>query len=338
MPRVVRRHHPGYSLRCYHFHSFRGDSVKVLITGGAGFIGSHVCDAFIAKGAEIHVIDDLSAGRAGRLPDGAVLHRQDILDAQRLIGLVLEVRPQLICHLAAQVDVRASVADAATDAAINVVGTVNVLEAARAVDARVVMSSTGGALYGKDAPVPSSESVPPEPESPYGISKYGAEQYIGLYNRLYGSAHAILRFANVYGPRQSPSGEAGVVTIFCSRAIKHKPLTIYGDGKQTRDYVYVGDCVAAFLAAAEHDQAGTWNIGNGTEVSVLELASMIAQITGDDTEAEFAPARIGELQRSALESQQAERDLGWRPSIPLADGVEAVVRWLAAGALDRALS
>ena len=312
--------------------------MKVIVTGGAGFIGSHVCDAFIAKNAEIHVIDDLSAGRPGRLPDGAVLHEQTILDADRLIKLVAEIRPALICHLAAQVDVRSSVALPAADAAVNVIGTVNVLEAARAVGARVVMSSTGGALYGKDAPVPSAESVPPEPESPYGISKYGAEQYVGLYNRLYGTAHAVLRFANVYGPRQSPSGEAGVVTIFCSRAIRHEPLTIYGDGKQTRDYVYVADCVAAFLAAAEHGQAGTWNIGNGTEVSVLELAMMIAHITGDSTEAEFAPPRTGELQRSALVSELAERDLGWRPSTPLADGVEAVVRWLAAGAPDRAWS
>jgi UDP-glucose 4-epimerase len=312
--------------------------VKVLVTGGAGFIGSHVCDAFIAKGAEISVVDDLSSGRPGRLPKGAVLYRQDILDANHLTGLIREIGPELICHLAAQVDVRASVADPAADAAINVVGTVNVLEAARAVGARVVMSSTGGALYGKDAPVPSAECVVPEPESPYGISKWGAENYIGLYNRLYGTAHAILRFANVYGPRQSPSGEAGVVTIFCSQAIKHKPLTIYGDGKQTRDYVYVGDCVAAFLAAAEHGQGGTWNIGNGIEVSVLELATMIAQITGDSSEATFAPARTGELQRSALVSEQAERDLGWKPSVPLGDGVEAVVRWLEAGAPDRSSS
>jgi UDP-glucose 4-epimerase len=309
--------------------------VRVLVTGGAGFIGSHVCDAFIAKCAEVHVVDDLSSGRAGRLPEGAVFHRQDILDVHRLTGLVTEVRPQLICHLAAQVDVRASVADPAVDAAINVVGTVNVLEAARTVDARVIMSSTGGALYGKDAPVPSAESVLPEPESPYGISKHGAEQYIGLYNRLYGTAHAILRFANVYGPRQSPSGEAGVVTIFCSRAINHKSLTIYGDGKQTRDYVYVGDCVAAFLAAAEHGDAGIWNIGNGIEISVLELATIIARVTGDSTEPEFAPPRTGELQRSALVAEQAERDLGWRPSVPLADGVETVVKWLAAGAPDR---
>jgi UDP-glucose 4-epimerase len=284
------------------------------------------------------VVDDLSAGRPGRLPDGAVLHEQSILDAGRLTRLVTEIGPALICHLAAQVDVRASVADPAADAAVNVIGTVNVLEAAHAASARVVMASTGGAIYGRDAPVPSAESVRPEPESPYGISKYCAEQYVGLYNRLYGTTHAILRFANVYGPRQSPSGEAGVVTIFASRAIEHKALTIYGDGKQTRDYVYVGDCVAAFLAAARHGQAGIWNIGNGTEVSVLELATMIADITGDSTQAQFAAARAGEVQRSALVPEQARRVLGWQPATPLADGVAAVVRWLADGAADRALS
>lgn len=283
-------------------------------------------------------MDDLSTGRPGRLPAGAVLYRESILDADRLTRLVTGIRPGLICHLAAQADVRASVEDPAADAAVNVLGTVNVLEAARAVGARVVMASTGGAIYGKDAPVPSAETVAPEPESPYGLSKYCAELYVGLYNRLYGTTHAILRFANVYGPRQSPSGEAGVVTIFALAALRHKPLTIYGDGKQTRDYVYVGDCVAAFLAAAGHAQAGTWNIGNGAEVSVLELAAMIADITGDSTAARFAPSRPGELQRSALVPEQARRVLGWRPATPLADGVEAVVRWLADGAPDRAAS
>jgi UDP-glucose 4-epimerase len=265
------------------------------------------------------------------------LHKETILNVDRLIGLVARVRPGLIYHLAAQIDVRSSVAFPAADAEVNVVGTVNVLEAARAVGARVVFSSSGGALYGRGAPVPSMESVAPEPESPYGISKYSAEQYIGLYNRLYGAAHAILRFANVYGPRQSPSGEAGVVTVFCERAIKANPLTIYGDGTQTRDYVYVSDCIAAFIAAGEHGKAGTWNIGTGVEVSVLQLAAIVSRITGDRTRQQFAPPRAGELPRSALVFERAERDLGWRPSVLLARGVAAVVSWLAAGAPDRVL-
>jgi UDP-glucose 4-epimerase len=311
--------------------------MTVLITGGAGFIGSHLCDAFLAKGEEVHVIDDLSAGRVGRLAGDVVLHKNTVVDANRLAGLLTDIAPRLICHLAAQVDVRASVAHPAADAEVNVIGTVNVLEAARAVDARVVFSSTGGALYGKDAPVPSTESVSPEPESPYGSSKCCAENYIALYNRLHGTAHAVLRFANVYGPRQSSSDEAGVVTVFCAQAIKHKPLTIYGDGKQTRDYVYVGDCVAALIAAAESDMAGTWNIGTGTEVSVLDLAAIVSRITGDWTEPEFAPARAGELQRSAILSEQAKRDLGWQPKVSLAEGAESVVRWLTAGAPERGL-
>jgi UDP-glucose 4-epimerase len=311
--------------------------VRVLITGGAGFIGSHLSDAFLNAGAEVHVIDDLSTGRPGRLAKGVVLYQETILNATALIDVVTKIQPEVICHLAAQVDVRSSVAFPAADAEVNVVGTVNVLEAARMVGARVLLSSTGGALYGKDAPVPSAESVPPEPESPYGISKYGAEQYIGLYNRLYGTAHGVLRFANVYGPRQSPLGEGGVVSIFCNRAVNCKPLTIYGDGSQTRDYVYVGDCVAAFLAAAEHGKAGTWNIGTGTEVNVLELAGIVSAVTGNRIDPEFAPPRMGELLRSALVSELAERDLGWRPSVALADGVAAVFGWLVAGAPDRSL-
>ena len=311
--------------------------MRVLITGGAGFIGSHVSDAFLNEGAEVHVIDDLSTGRAGRLAKGVALYQETILNATALIDVVTKIQPEVICHLAAQVDVRSSVAFPAADAEVNVVGTVNVLEAARMVGARVLLSSTGGALYGKDAPVPSAESVPPQPESPYGISKYGAEQYIGLYNRLYGTAHGVLRFANVYGPRQSPLGEGGVVSIFCDRAVSSKPLTIYGDGSQTRDYVYVGDCVAAFLAAAKHGKAGTWNIGTGTEVSVLELAGIVSAVTGNRIDPEFAPPRMGELLRSALVSELAERDLGWRPSVALADGVAAVFGWLVAGAPDRAL-
>lgn len=311
--------------------------MRVLITGGAGFIGSHLCNAFIDEGAEVHVVDDLSAGRAARLSDDVVLHRESILDAKRLMSVVTEIRPQLICHLAAQVDVRVSVASPADDAAVNIVGTVNVLEAARAVGARVLFSSSGGALYGKEAPVPSAESVLPNPESPYGISKYGAECYIDLYNRLYGTEHGILRFANVYGPQQSPSGEGGVVSVFCARAINHRPLTIYGDGTQTRDYVYVGDCVAAVVAAARYGKAGTWNVGTGTEVSVLALAEIISRVTGDQTELEFAPARTGELTRSALVARRAEQDLDWRPATSLDTGVEAVVNWFSAGAPDRAL-
>jgi UDP-glucose 4-epimerase len=309
--------------------------MRVLVTGGAGFIGSHVCDAFRADGNEVYVIDDLSHGHASRLPDGVDLYKESVLNPSRLSAIVAEIEPELICHLAAQVDVRVSVAFPSTDAEANVIGTVNVLEAARIVGARVLLSSTGGAIYGADAPVPSPESTLPAPGSPYGVAKYCAEQYVGLYNRLFGTSHAVLRFANVYGPRQGSSGEAGVVSIFCANGIQGKPITVYGDGRQTRDYVYVDDCVAAFVAAANYGKAGIWNIGTGAEVNVLELATLVTQLTGARSQPVFAPARTGELLRSALSWELAAEDLGWRPITSLADGVQEVVRWFEAGAPDR---
>jgi UDP-glucose 4-epimerase len=310
--------------------------MRVLVTGGAGFIGSHICDAFHTKGNEVRVIDDLSHGRIGRVPAGVEVFKESILDASRLSALVTEFRPELICHLAAQVDVRVSVEFPGRDAEANVIGTINVLDAAREVGARVLFSSTGGALYGEDAPVPSPQGTPPAPGSPYGVAKYCAEQYVGLYNRLFGTAHAILRFANVYGPRQGSSGEAGVVSIYCVNGLEGKPLTVYGDGKQTRDYVYVEDCVAAFLAAADYGKAGVWNIGTGIETDVLSLAALVARLTGGRSNPVFAPSRPGELMRSALAWERAAQELGWRPATLLADGVQAVVSWFEAGAPDRA--
>ena len=310
--------------------------MRVLVTGGAGFIGSHLTDALLARDDDVAVIDDLSAGREERLDKRAVLHRVSVTDAGALALVVGRERPELICHLAAQIDVVASVAAPAGDALANVVGTVNVLEAARGVGARVLLSSTGGALYGRDAPIPSMEDVLPLPESPYGVAKYCAEQYVDLYNRLHGTRHSILRLANVYGPRQDPTGESGVIPIFCSRLLAGEPPTVYGDGTQTRDYVYVGDAVAAFLASADRQRPGTWNIGSGREVTVLELADLIGAAAGRPVRPVFAPSRPGELQRSALAVERAERDLGWRAATGLADGIAAVYQWIAGGAPDRA--
>jgi UDP-glucose 4-epimerase len=310
--------------------------MRVLVTGGAGFIGSHLTDAFLTRGDDVAVIDDLSAGRAARLGDHATLHKLSITDAGPLTAVVSQLRPELICHLAAQIDVRSSVAAPAEDAQVNVVGMVNVLEAARIAGARVLFASSGGALYGQDAPIPSREDVLPLPESPYGIAKYCAEQYIGLYNRLHGTRHSILRLANVYGPRQDPSGDAGVIPIFCGCVVAGEEPTIYGDGTQTRDLVYVADAVSAFLAAADSGRPGIWNAGTGIEVSVLDLVAVIAGIAGHPVTPQFAPARVGDLMRSSLAVDRAERDLGWRADTPLADGVTKVYRWIQAGAPDRA--
>jgi len=249
--------------------------MRVLVTGGAGFIGSHLTDGFLARGDDVIVVDDLSAGRAGRLDGQVTMHKLSIADAASFTALVRQARPELICHLAAQIDVRSSVNAPAEDAGVNVVGTVNVLEAARAAGARVLFASSGGAIYGREAPIPSREDVLALPESPCGIAKLCAEQYIGLYNRLHGTRHSILRLANVYGPRQDPSGESGVIPIFCGCVLAGQDVPIYGDGTQTRDYVYVGDTVSAFLAAADAGRPGTWNIGTGVEVSVLDIVAII---------------------------------------------------------------
>jgi UDP-glucose 4-epimerase len=310
--------------------------MRVLVTGGSGFIGSHLTDALVARGDEVAVLDDLSSGRAGRLDPQVTLHKLSITDAGALTSTVVAFRPELICHLAALIDVRASVDAPAEDARVNILGTVNMLEAARAAGARLLFASSGGALYGRDAPIPSREDVLPLPESPYGIAKYCAEQYIGLYNRLHGTRHSVLRLANVYGPRQDPAGDAGVITIFCASVLAGREPTIYGDGTQTRDYVYVGDAVQAFLAAGDNGRPGTWNIGAGAEISVLDLVAIIAGVAGLEMRPRFAAPRPGELQRSAVAADRAASELGWYAATPLAEGVRRVYRWIEAGAADRA--
>ena len=310
--------------------------MRVLVTGGAGFIGSHLTDALLARGDEVAALDDLSPGPAGRLDPRVTLHKLSITDAAALTSAVQAFRPELICHLAAQIDVRASVDAPADDAEVNILGTINLLEAARAAGARILFASSGGAMYGRDAPIPSPEDVPPLPESPYGIAKYCAEQYIALYNRLHRTRHSVLRLANVYGPRQDPAGGAGVITIFCASALAGTQPTIYGDGTQTRDYVYVDDAVRAFLAAGDDGRPGTWNIGTGVEVSVLDLAAIVADVAGQEMRPRFAPPRAGELPRSAIAVDRAASELGWHAATPLAEGVRRVYRWIEAGAHDRA--
>jgi UDP-glucose 4-epimerase len=303
--------------------------MRTLVTGGAGFIGSNLVDALLARGDAVTVVDDLSTGRRqnldGALAAGAELAELDIREAARLAEVVAAARPEVVFHLAAQIDVRRSIADPAFDAAINVGGTANVLEAVRAAGpARVVFVSTGGAIYGEGAgqALPLDEDTPIAPLSPYGQSKFAAEGYLALYERLYGLSGVSLRLGNVYGPRQDPLGEAGVIAIFCGRLRSGERPTVYGDGKQTRDYIYVGDVVTAALAAAGSEASDPINIGSGIETDVLELAARLAEISGvEDFEPDFAPPRAGEVQRIALDAGRAERELGWRAETSVAEGL-----------------
>jgi UDP-glucose 4-epimerase len=303
--------------------------MRALVTGGAGFIGSNLVDALLARGDEVAVVDNLSTGRRenldGALAAGAELAELDIREAAALAELATAAQPEVVFHLAAQIDVRKSLEDPAFDASINVGGTANVLEAMRAAGSpRIVFVSTGGAIYGEGEgqQLPLDESTPIAPLSAYGQSKFAAEGYLALYERLYGLSAVSLRLGNVYGPRQDPLGEAGVIAIFCGRLRSGERPTVFGDGKQTRDYIYVGDVVAAALAAAESAASGPINIGTGVEADVLELAARLAELDGaEDFEPELAPPRAGEVQRIALDATRAERELGWRAETSLAEGL-----------------
>jgi UDP-glucose 4-epimerase len=306
--------------------------VRALVTGGAGFIGSHVVDAFLARGYEVVAVDDLSKGSAENLSPPARLEQLGIVDAGRLGAVFDAFRPTVVAHLAAQASVTASVARPGHDLDVNVRGTFNVCEAARRHRARVVFASTGGALYGDDAPIPTKEGWSPEPLSPYGASKLAGESYVATWGRLHDLPNVVLRLANIYGPRQTSHGEAGVVAIFSDRLMAGQSPTIYGDGSQTRDYLHVSDVARAFTAAAEGGRAGTYNVGRGEESTVLTLLSVLQEAAGTSLEPEFAPLRPGELQRSALDSGAIEHALGWRPTVGVADGLAETFRWYASGA------
>jgi UDP-glucose 4-epimerase len=297
--------------------------VRAVVTGGAGFIGSHVVEELLARGDEVTVVDDLSSGRRENVPQRARLVEADLRGG--LEGVFEEARPEVCFHLAAQVDVRVSVERPDHDASVNVLGTVAVLEAARRHGTQVVFSSTGGAIYGEcDGPAP--EGAPLRPLAPYGVSKLAGEEYLAAYNRLYGSKHVSLRYGNVYGPRQDPHGEAGVVAIFLGRLAGGEAPRIFGDGRQTRDYVYAGDVAAATLAGAERG-GGVFNVGTGIETSVLELYDLCRGVAGSPLEAKQAPPRLGELQRSVLDVGLAEQELGWRAETPLEEGLRLTWEW-----------
>jgi UDP-glucose 4-epimerase len=298
--------------------------MRAIVTGGAGFIGSHVVDALLARGHDVHALDDLSKGTRERVAASAELHVADIRAPDEVFDAV---KPEAVFHLAAQADVRASVEHPDVDADVNVVGTARILEAARRHGAKIVFSSTGGAIYGEcDGPAP--ETAPRQPLAPYGTSKLCGEEYLATWNRLYGTKHVSLRFGNVYGPRQEPHGEAGVVAIFMGLLHDGGTPTIFGDGSQTRDYVFVEDVVRAMLLAFDHDGGGVYNVGTGTETSVLDLYAAIQEVSGARQEPELAAARLGELQRSVLDPSLAGRDLGWQAERALLDGLAETWSWV----------
>jgi UDP-glucose 4-epimerase len=305
-----------------------------VVTGGAGFIGSNLVDALIARGDRVTVIDDLSTGKrenlAAAVGRGAVLEVVDVREHRRVGAVLAAVRPEVVFHLAAQIDVRASVVDPAGDATVNVLGTIGVLEACRHSGVRrVVNTSTGGGLYGDAQLLPTPEDYAIRPLAPYGQSKHAAEGYCGLYTRLHGLSTVSLRYGNVYGPRQDVHGEAGVVAIFCGQLIDGRAPKVFGDGRQTRDWVDVSDVVAANLLAADSDLTGPINIGHGQETSVLDLLGALRQ-TADRPmpDPTFEPERPGEVRRSCLDISRARRELGWEPKVPLVDGLRTILAGL----------
>jgi UDP-glucose 4-epimerase len=289
------------------------------VTGGAGFIGSHVVDALLTDGYDVTVIDDLSSGDPRRVAKEATLRELDIVDCAALDSIIQEVRPSAIFHLAAQASVVASVENPGRDCEVNVQGTLNVVQAAGRAEAPVVFTSTGGALYGDGAPMPTAEDRIPEPLSPYGASKWAAEAYVKTWSLSSGIPHAVCRLGNVYGPRQNPHGEAGVVAIFAHHLHTGQAPTLFGHGKPTRDYVYVGDVVGALRAAS--GRSGTYNVATGVETDVITLWNELRTLAGSDLEPQLADLRPGELQHSCLDTSLAQRELGWRAEVPIEQGL-----------------
>lgn len=306
--------------------------MKILVTGGAGFIGSHVCDQFVQHGHEVIALDNLSSGRRENLDPKVRLAELDIRSPEAA-QLVASERPDVICHLAAQMDVRRSVEDPAFDAEANILGMINLLEAARKVPVKkFIFSSTGGAIYGEQDVFPAPESHSTRPCSPYGVSKAAGELYLGYYRAQYGLDFVALRYANVYGPRQNPHGEAGVVAIFSQKLVRAQPCTIFGDGGQTRDFVYGPDVARANYLAFERNYVGAINIGTGAETDVNTLYRHLAEAAGVKEKAIYAPAKPGEQRRSCVDPSLARKVLGWSPSVELRDGLARTIEFFRAGA------
>jgi UDP-glucose 4-epimerase len=301
---------------------------RAIVTGGAGFIGSHVVDSLLADGATVIVVDDLSSGLAERVAPGATLEQVSIIDAEALNAVVDQVAPEAIFHLAAQASVVVSTNDPAYDCAVNVQGTLNVLQASRRHNAPLVFTSTGGALYGNDAPIPTPETRIPAPLAPYGASKWAAEAYINTWANAHEIPHAICRLGNVYGPRQSPHGEAGVVAIFSEHIHTGRAPKMFGDGNPTRDYIHVSDVVAAMRSAVGH--RGTFNVATATETSVRRLWEILADEAGTDLEPDLAPLRPGELERSCMDTSLTRSELGFTAAVAVDEGLRSTFRELIA--------
>ena len=301
--------------------------MRVLVTGGAGFIGSNLVDALVARGDDVTVVDDLSTGRRVNL-ERSPARLVEASITEPLEAVLQDAEPELVFHLAAQVDVRRSVADPGFDLHVNGWGTLKVLEAARAAGVRhVVYASTGGAIYGDTDVIPTPEDAALAPLAPYGHSKYTGEGYCRLFSELHGLGTTSVRFANVYGPRQDPLGEGGVIAIFCGRALDGGEAMIFGDGEQTRDFVYVGDVVAAMMAASEGGAFGPFNVGTGVETSVNDLVRALREVTGTEFAPRHQPPRPGEVERSCLDPARAAAVLGWRAEVSLEDGLRRTLEW-----------
>ncbi len=306
--------------------------MRILVTGGAGFIGSHIVDALIDRGHRVTVLDNLSSGQEANLNRRAKFIKGDITNQKKLESVFKRVEPEAIFHLAAQINVRASVENPILDAECNIIGSLRLIDmAAKAGVKKFIFSSTGGAMFGDDANYPATEKEPMTPLSPYGLAKAGVEEYLRFYHRVHGLPSVILRYSNVYGPRQNPHGEAGVIAVFTSAMLEGRNPTINGDGEQTRDYVYVGDVVKANLAALDAELTeGTFHIGTGKETTVNEVFRLLNWQFGKTFEAIHGPAKAGETKRSALDASQAEQILGWKPEVVVTEGITATATWFKA--------